>query len=452
MSSARELSTDLVDLELGNGPVGEAESKPSSPSTRVLGRVRDFGRPPRIMGLDVARGLAVLGMAAAHMAQVPTLHWSDPATWGGIVTGRSAILFAVLAGISVSLTNGRTKLPSAADLPRLRLKLLGRGTAIFLIGIALELLNTGIAVILGVYGLLFIAAIPFLRFRVRHLFIAAACFALAGPALLAVLSVLSLSAQGPALNISLFGTYPLPAWLALMLLGMALGRLRIDSLKVASWVLLGGITLAVSGYAAGAAVAEELGFEHSADSSPAGGDSGSKDLKLVPGEQVDASGMECEVVPGEWISCAPPAIAESQTNGTGGAYLSSLTAGNPRQQILSRSLSVAEHSGGTFELIASGGFALAVIGACLLLARPLRWVLIPIAALGSMPLTTYAAHIVVYVVLAGQPLGEFPSGLATWAWVSVGLVTGATVWAMTLGRGPLERLVARSANWMARGA
>lgn len=429
-------------------PDGEAGQ---GPRPRVVARIRAFGRPPRIMGIDVARGLALLGMMAAHMAQPPVLNWADPSTWGGVVSGRSAILFAVLAGVSIALTNGRRTIPSPSELPRLRLRLLGRSAAIFLIGVTLELLNTGVAVILGVYSLLFVAAIPFLRFRVRDLLIAAGCFAVGGPFLLAVLDVLSLNAQGPSVNLALFGVYPLPVWMALLLLGMAIGRLRVDSTRVAVWTLVAGIGLAAVGYLGGAAVAGTMGLGQGTDSSLSG-NGGSEDFETVPGEQVDARGMECYEEPGAWISCVASGDAGSAPSGMSDGYLESLASMDPGQQILSSSLAVWEHSGGVFEIVGSGGFALAVIGACLLLARPLRWLLIPIAALGSMPLSSYAAHLVVYLVLAGQPLAPFPGGVATWAWVSAGLVAAATVWAFTMGRGPLERLVARSANWMARGA
>lgn len=348
-------------------------------------------------------------------------------------------------------TNGRTQIPGPGDLPRLRLKLVGRGAAIFLIGVALELLNTGIAVILGVYGLLFIAAIPFLRFRVRQLLIAAACFAVGGPLVLAALNVVSLSAQGPTVTLALFGTYPLPVWLALLLVGVAIGRLRVDSLRVAAWTLVAGIGFAVVGYLGGAMVADSLGLPKGADSSKAGAGVDSGDVKTVTGAQIDARGAVCYQLPDEWINCAPPGGSGSMTPDEGGGYLDSLSSTDPWQQIRNKTLAVYEHSGGIFDIFGTGGFALAVIGACLLLARPLRWLLVPIAAAGSMPLTMYVVHIVVYLVLAGKPLSQFPGGFAAWAWVSAGLVAGATVWAFTLGRGPLERLVARSADWMARG-
>src|SRR5690554_1185006 len=96
------------------------------------------------------------------------------------------------------------------------------------------------------------------------------------------------------------------------------------------------------------------------------------------------------------------------------------------------------HSGGTAEIFGSGGFAIAVVGLCLLLARPMRWVLIPIAALGSMPLTIYSGHLVVILIAMGGPTGGLVPGSLSWPWFCLGLIAFATVWALLLGRGPLE--------------
>lgn len=105
------------------------------------------------------------------------------------------------------------------------------------------------------------------------------------------------------------------------------------------------------------------------------------------------------------------------------------------------------HSGGTAEIIGSGGFALAVIGLCLLLSRPLRWLLLPLGALGSMPLTAYSGHVLVIAAFAGP--GTILSSGEFWAFLALGMLLVTTLWSMFFGRGPLERLVARGAKAMA---
>ncbi|MBM7501839.1 putative membrane protein YeiB [Brachybacterium muris] len=74
---------------------------------------------------------------------------------------------------------------------------------------------------------------------------------------------------------------------------------------------------------------------------------------------------------------------------------------------------------------------------------------IQLAALGSMPLTAYSAHVVLILVIAG-PGGGLHS-MAAWLWMGLGLILACTVWALYRGRGPLETITARSARAMAAG-
>lgn len=420
------------------------------------------------MGIDLARGLAVIGMIIAHFAERPDLVWSDPATYLALVSGRSAILFAVLAGVSIALVNGRTTLPERADLPRLRLQLVGRGAVIFLIGVALELLNTDIAIILGVYGLLFIAAIPFLRLRARTLFLLAAAVGVVAPFLLGALRVVFFDPFGPTVSLALFGAYPLPVWLAFVLAGMGLGRLRLTTIRVAVTALLVGTVLAAVGYGVGAAVwplvsgddqvATPAGMieggdaEAGAADGAAAGSDDTLDLVTIPSEELDVTGLICDVAPGFWVNCYSPDTAmEEGSLPQDLTYWEQLRSSDPVGHLLMSALSPIEHSGGLFEVIGSGGFAVAVIGLCLLISRPLRWLVTPIAALGSMPLTVYSAQVVIFLVLAGGPQGYILMTGLTWLWVVLSLIAAALAWAILIGRGPLERLLALASRAMAAG-
>ena len=62
--------------------------------------------PQRIAGVDLARGLAVIGMIAAHVLWIEDFDFADAATWVAVVDGRSSILFATLAGVSIGLVTG----------------------------------------------------------------------------------------------------------------------------------------------------------------------------------------------------------------------------------------------------------------------------------------------------------------------------------------------------------
>ncbi|PRB63200.1 hypothetical protein CQ034_10230 [Microbacterium sp. MYb45] len=380
---------------------------------------REFGRPPRILGLDVARGLAILGMAGAHIGETEAFEWMDPATWTDLVHGRSSILFALLAGVSIALMTGRSVLPERERLPSIRLNLVGRGAVIFLIGLALEMLNTPIAVILTLYGILYVAVIPFLRWRPWQLLLGAAVLALVGPALLAFLGAVMLHPFGTGIGFVLYGTYPITVWLALVLGGMALGRMHVERVRTAVIALAVGIVLAVVGYGLGG-IGQAAGLSTPAEYSSS---------SFVDGSSFSESSFDV-----------------SMPNGWEG-YPQALEASDPLGSVLAAVFAVEPHSGGTAEVLGSGGFALTVIALCLLLSRPLRWVLLPLGALGSMPLTAYSAH-VLSIVLFGGPGGFFSSN-EFWAATAIGLLVVTTLWSMFFGRGPLERLVGRGAAAMA---
>lgn len=387
--------------------------------------IREFGRPPRILGLDIARGLAILGMAGAHIGETEPFQWLDPSTWTDLVHGRSSILFAVLAGVSIALMTGRSSLPDRERIPSIRLNLIGRGAVIFVIGLVLEMLNTPIAVILTLYGLLYVAVIPFLRWRVWQLLVASGVLALVGPALLAFLGAVTLNPYGAGIGFVLYGTYPITVWMAFVLGGMALGRLRVDRVRTAAVALGVGVLLAAAGYGLGAlgpsagVAGSSAGFSWSSDSS------GASDMSILP----ESSSAE-EILPNGWET-----------------YPQSLAEADPLGSALRAFLSVEPHSGGTAEILGSGGFALAVIALCILLSRPLRWPLLPLGALGSMPLSAYSGHVLVIALLAG-PGGYFTSNVF-WAVMAIGLLVVTTLWSMFVGRGPLERLVGWSAAKMA---
>ncbi|WP_431835514.1 heparan-alpha-glucosaminide N-acetyltransferase domain-containing protein [Cellulomonas sp. Y8] len=426
--------------------VAPAPPAPASapPARGLLRRWRDLGRPPRLMGLDVARALAVIGMVAAHVAHVPPLAWTRPGTWGGIVAGHPSILFALVAGVAVALSTGREEPPAGDRLRAARLALTGRGLVVLAIGLALELLGSPVVVILAVYGVLFVALTPVLGWSRRRLVVAAVAIALAGPAVLAGVSALALGGgSGAGVQLLLQGAYPATTWLPLLLAGMALGRCRLGTTRVALRLLAGGVLLAVLGHGAGAAL----------DPGDATASSGAGSS----GVAIDAQGNVLEPGSGD-----APQVDQDAASSSGDVevpgYPERLRESVDVRRLADVALSSAPHSGGTLEIVGAGGVATAVLGGCLLLSRPLRPALVPLAAVGSMPLTCYTLHVVSVAVLIepggllvhrltedGAPGG---SGLFTWS-VAVALV-GCTAWALTLGRGPLERLTGRAARALAR--
>jgi hypothetical protein len=420
------------------------------------------------MGVDVARGIAVFGMIAVHAGIAASLELLDPRTWVALAEGRSSILFAVVAGISIAFATGAGKRPTGEALRSARLRMAGRAIAVLAIGLLLELLGSGIVVILSVYGVLFLLVIPFLGLRRRTLVITAIALALTGPTLVAVTQALSLGSWGEGTEFLIYGMYPVTVWLPLMLTGIAVGRCTLGDVRTALAVLgIGGI-LAAGGYALGGLVSDaDSGSDSYGGSSSEMFESVDEyeEPEEVPGEDVDLTGKVCVEDFDGWVTCfteewsdqnwGEDESGEDFEEGDGSfEWLGESGLGSAVRAAWSSD----PHSGGTLEIIASGGFALAVVGACLLLAAPLRWVLIPVAAVGTMPLTAYAAHVISFAVLndplnlAPQILAWGPGGEGTGFWlVSVGaLLLGCTLWALTVGRGPLERLTARAALAMDR--
>lgn len=432
--------------------------------------------PPRITALDAARGIAVVGMISAHVLFAESFEWGQISTWADVANGRSSILFAVIAGVSLALMTGGRHAVTGESMRSARLRLLGRGAAVFGLGLLLELLNTGIAVILTVYGLLFIAAIPFLGIRRRTLGVLISIGALCGPALLALLQVFTLFPWGEGLGLVVFGTYPITVWMTFVLSGLLIGRSDLTRLRVQLVMLISGSVLCAVGYGAAAAtesVLENLWKQmdpefadlYDAEPSIEGWEYADSDdwYSIVSPEEIDFSSLECEVyAEDDWITCAPEGelsgisweddkdwYDEDEWYGEGltwSEYVDQVREAAPLVAAGMAVLDSSPHSGGTAEILGSGGLAVALLGLLLLIGRisALRWVMLPMAALGSMPLTAYCAHVVLYGVM----LSWLGMGSVVLAWgIQIGaLVAAALVWTALWGSGPLERLVAAVAR------
>ena len=362
---------------------------PPGPAAHRAAEARRTQRPGRVIGLDVARALAVFGMLGAHFGGVPADVVASPSSWLGAVHGRSSVLFAVLAGVSLALLTGRTVAPAGEDLVRARTRILVRAAWVFGIGVALEALGTDIDVILGVYGILFVLALPFLRWSPRPLLLAAAVLAVLTPPAALLLTVWAQAAgleQSPVVLLMLNGPYPALIWWTFILVGMAVGRSDLGSPQVRARLLAAGATLAVLGYGAGWLTTRWWG-QAASTQAWVDGDIDSRSWSLG------------------WLSGAAP------------------------------------HSGTTFELVGSVGVALVAITACLVVAERLPTTTSPLASVGAMALTAYTGHVLAPTLLDW----DFEGGPTWLAFIAV-MVVLATGWRRVLGQGPLERLLSSSSR------
>lgn len=359
----------------------------------------------RLVGLDVARCLALLGMVATHVLDERT-PGGDLTTAQWLAGGRASALFAVLAGVSLALM---TREPLHGRPLALRTAGIAvRALLIGLLGLLLGGLDTGIAVILTYYGVLFVLGLPFTLLGVRALLPLTVVWV----ALVPVVSHLvrpHLPERGfdsPAFDqlgdpgqlaseLLLTGYYPVVPWLAYLLAGLVLGRLDLRDAPLLGGLALGGLSVAVLA------------------------------------TQVSRT-------------FADPAVAADHATGMYGV--------TPPDGDWSWLLLVAPHSATPFDLAQTIGSAVLVIALCLLaerlLPRPATTVLAVLFGAGAATLTLYSLHVVMRTDAVWPP--EEPSSYVLH--VVVLLVLGATL-RLLRRRGPLEavaglpvRLARRSAR------
>src|SRR4051812_1907842 len=200
----------------------------------------------RIDGVDIARGIAVLGMFVAHILP-------DGET-ENLADGRSSVLFATLAGVSLGLITGGAEPPPRGARSVLRRSVALRGLALILLGLFLWTLDSGIAIILDYYGVFFLVLLPVLFAPRRVLVPLALAFATVGTAVLGVAPVSPQPLVGASrllwLPIEWFltGYYPGLLWLGYVLTGLVLARSDLRRRTTQAAMALGGATACAFGY------------------------------------------------------------------------------------------------------------------------------------------------------------------------------------------------------------
>ena len=354
-----------------------------------------------MVGVDVARGLALLGMFAVHIFRTFTDD-GGPTVATLVAGGRSAATFVLVAGIGVAFVSGRPVV-RGADRLGVAAGLVVRAALIGSLGLVLGVLSEDNRIygILPYYGLYFLLAVPLIGLSARALAVVAAVVAVLGPVLLVATADVDLPGRGwgegdptfgalfadPGgllLRLTVTGEYPAVVFLAYLCAGMAIGRLDLGSRSVA-WSSLGvGAGLAIAAQVASAVVLSTR--------SP-----------LSP-----AAIWQPELSSSWWYLALP-----------------------------------APHSQSIVDVAHVLGSAMAVVGGALLVTRTrvAAVLLQPLAAAGGMALTIYATHL---VVLASGIFDDDP--LARYLVIVVPALAFAWAWRRLLGRGPLERVVTAAAG------
>ena len=208
--------------------------------------------PARIVAIDLARAIAVVGMLAVHVG--PTDLRGATGRIYAAPHGRASLLFVLVAGIGVTLL-ARSRSGSSGEA---RLRLLWRAALLLPVGLALQGLDHGANVILQNYAVLFLVAVVAIGLTDRWLLVLAGLSATLGPlAYLAAQQTAPVAFErngtaltDPALEVInrlvLTGAFPLVTWAFPLLLGMWLGRQDLRARRTQAWLIVGGGTVALA--------------------------------------------------------------------------------------------------------------------------------------------------------------------------------------------------------------
>ncbi|MCX4461787.1 DUF418 domain-containing protein (plasmid) [Streptomyces sp. NBC_01340] len=370
----------------------------------------------RLIGLDLARGLAVFGMYAAHIGPDPSV--GGPLGWAmEVARGRSSALFALLAGFTLVLLTGRPQ-PRTGRAGRQAIgRVLIRSAVLVALGYALTCLDTSVDVILAAYGMVFFLSVPLYRLRADTLTVIAAATALVLPQVLYPLRAAveggswadAVIAHDPLARITdsdgiielfITGAYPVLTWLPFVIAGMALGRIDLARPGIRAKVALLGGALTVLGYG-GSWLA----------------------LHLVSGAQA--------------------AVGATTDGGSAASAWWSDAVGNPTTSTPDWLLVAAPHSQTTWSILGNTGVGLVVITACLIATERsarFRWLAAPVIAVGSVSLTAYSGHIIAIKALGIDSLPTFPALLALVCLAAATMLL-AVAWKRAFRRGPLEYML-----------
>lgn len=361
-------------LDRTAGPVKTARHRPARSSpTQSANR--------RIPGIDLARGLAIAGMLAVHVG--PT-HQHDTATrlYALVTHGRASLLFALLAGLGVSLlAASRT-----ATTRQARLRLLWTAAVLFPLGLGLQALDVTVNVILTSYAALFIIGAACLTLSSRLILTLAALSGILGPLgfLYGRIHDPGTFNRSPVMwndtplemlhGIVLSGPFPLITWATPFFVGVWLGRRELarTSTRLAL-VIAGGLAAVVAPLAAGWA-----------------------DTHIGP------------MLPMSWY----------------------------------RLSDTTPHSQMPFWLWGALGSAVFALGACLFLADYLPRLTRPLVTVGQAALSVYAGHLLaLHWWREGLIATDVEDALISIVLVLAAAVVLLAVWRRFLNRGPLEAVL-----------
>lgn len=356
----------------------------------------------RVLGLDVARGVAVVGMVMVHMVEPVHPVANEPWMLTAVLAsphGRALMLFLAVSGATVAITARWSTKPVCEQ----RSWLVSRGAVLFVIGAALRPLFES-EVLTAYLGYMLLAAL-LVTLSQRGLFAVGVVLVIVGPSTVWLAETIWPIMRSPEFaghsvltwqwltDTLVFGPYALVRGAGVFVLGMAIGK---GGLKRGPQ--LGRIFAAALIVAAVTLVGQEL-------------------LESRPYDGVDIrrSLVEAEARP------APDHVVIETVRPTA-------------------QLSVAGHSGTIASIIFGSAIAVSILSATLLLSQRfpklVRWV----QPLGRVGLSVYVA-LALWVGLAPREWRAMPTVGAFEIILFVAVATlASTLWLRRWSNGPLEAL------------
>ena len=400
------------------------ENSPPPPrtSSESAGQVSPGPSMGRLVGLALARALAVFGMYIVHIAPMPSAG-NDVGSWVySLAEGRSSALFATLAGFSLMLIAGRLEPKTGLAGRQAKARIAIRAVILLALGTVLAM-EYGDVIILAYYGVYFLLALLLVRLGAKTLAIIAAGIALVMPQLAFVLKMWlsdsvqqNINAYDPleklssvgVLDLLLTGLYPTITWMAFVIAGMALARLDLTAATVQLRLAALGASLTVGAYG----LAALLGGTSAVLSFGGGGGPSSGSGAGSMGSGSMGSG--------------------SMGSGSGGPV-----------QSASDLLGAVSHTGTTLDTIGCLGVAiLVIVGATVAIDRlpRLRRLAKPVIAVGTMSLTAYVGHFLAQSAWPASGAGTTKSWVPVLTYI-LGAIVFAAIWSRFFRRGPLEYLL-----------
>lgn len=380
--------------------------EPEFPSAPALHR-GELPRKRQYVGLDVARGFALIGMFAVHIlpaynaeANRATLQWL-------LFAGTSSALFGVLAGAGLAFTTGGAFPYQGRRLVQSHVQIVLRSVILLAIGFAVNQAPLVTYNILVYFAITFVLAIPFTMMRIRHV-------GLVGIGFMVLLPFVRFWVHGQTKNMGYFpnpqlqdlladpfgvlntlavsGVYPAFTWLAFITIGIGVGRLIVRWPGAPLFLFtFGGLAYAIIRPISIFVERSERGYAMISASFPGVSEDGVDDFIVFgPTGQFPTDSLG-------WIISGSP------------------------------------HGETPFALLMGATAAVATIGFFMLVTRHSPGILDPLATVGRIPATIYLSHLLLLAYVA--------VGLNPWKLFAVQLVLAfgfAYLWRVLFRQGPVE--------------